>query len=109
MASILCTDEEVSKKGTMKIIQLLPSTLLLALSTTTAQQFNYEVEKRIVDNLNFYLGDPISKTEWLAYYYQNGGFPHNLQPPDRDEYAKLAYSLREPLIYYGLENGTNVG
>ena len=83
--------------------------LLAALPTTEAQQFNFEVEKRVVDNLNFYLGDPISANELLATYYNNGGFPHRLQAPDRDDYAKLAYSLPEHLIYYGLENGTNVG
>ena len=94
----------------MTTITLLSFPLLLLLvRTTSANQFNYEVEKRIVDNMNFYLGDPISTDKLLSTYYTNGGFPHGLQAPDRDDYAKLAYSLPEPLIYYGLEDGTNVG
>ena len=89
---------------------LFLSFLLLALPrAATAQQFNYEVEKRILDRLTFYLGDPIATNQFVADYLHNGGFAHHLEAQDRDAYLTMAYSLSQPLVYYGLENGLCVG
>ena len=74
-----------------------------------AQQFNYEVEKRIRDNLNFFLGMPIETNNIVASYYNNDGFPNQLNATDRDAYLRLAYSLSQRFVYYGMEDGLFAG
>lgn len=91
-----------------------PSFLLLPLLTlvvpkTNAQQFNYEVEKRIRDNLNFFLGQPLANSAFVASFFNDNGFPHQLTAPDRDEYLKVAYSQSKPHVYYGSEQGLFIG
>jgi hypothetical protein len=96
---------------------MMITALLLLLSSTTLvdsfgqefNQFNYGVEKRIVDRLIHFLGDPEGTNEFIATYRRNGAFAHNLQAADRDEYIRLASSLSLSLIYVGLEDGTHMG
>ena len=85
-------------------------TLLLFLTRSIdAQQFNFEVEKRIIDRLGYYLGDFVATNLFLANLRDNGGFPNDLKAPDRDLYLKIAYALDQPLIYIGLEDGLCTG
>lgn len=78
-------------------------------TTTTAQFFNFEVEKRILERLDFYLGDPVAVNQLIDNFRTNGGFINQLKAPDRDLYLSLAYSVSQPLVYYGLEDGTIPG
>jgi hypothetical protein len=89
---------------------ILVALMFSVVATTNAQQqFNYEVEKRILDRLGYYLGAPVAANLFLANYRDNGGFPFQLEAPDRDAYLVTGYSLAQPLLYYGLEDGVCVG
>jgi hypothetical protein len=81
---------------------------LLSLSAS-AQEFNYEVEKRIVERLQFYLGGPVATNQVIANFRENGGFANSMEASDRNVYLALAYSVSQPLVYYGLEDGTCPG
>ena len=87
--------------------------LLVLLCTTwgrlRALQFNYEVEKRVVDRITNFLADPSQTNQFLATYRENGAFRHGLTAPDRDDFIKLAYSVALPLVYCGLEDGSHMG
>jgi hypothetical protein len=74
-----------------------------------AQQFNYEVEKRILERLEFYLGGPVATNQLIANFRANGVFRNNMEAVDRDQYLVIAYSVSQPLVYYGLEDGTCPG
>jgi hypothetical protein len=71
-----------------------------------AQQFNYEVEKRILDRLGYYLGDLVATNQFLANFFFSS---NDFKAPDRDLYLKTAYALAQPLIYIGLEDGQCTG
>jgi hypothetical protein len=94
---------------TANLSLVLFALLTVAATTNGQQQFNYEVEKRIKDRLGFYLGDPVASNLFLANYRDNGGFAFQLEAPDRDAYLATAYSLAQPLVYLGLEDGLCVG
>lgn len=99
----------VSGMGTGTVLlSVILLTLLLCLGID-AQQFNYEVEKRILDRLGYYLGDLVATNLFLANFRDNGGFPNDLKAPDRDLYLKIAYALDQPLVYIGLEDGQCTG
>ena len=74
-----------------------------------ANYFNFEVEKRILERLDFYLGGPMNVNEIIHNFRFNDGFPNNMLASDRDLYLKLAYSVSQPLVYFGLEDGTCIG
>jgi hypothetical protein len=80
-----------------------------AVTVSSAQQFNYEVEKRVLDRLRTYLGDPVLTLDFLRRLLERDGFPHHLNAPDRDEYLAVSHSLQQPLVYYGSETGICVG
>ena len=88
---------------------LLSCLLLSGLSISSAQQFNYEVEKRVLDRLQNYLGDPVLTLDFLRRLLERDGFPHHLNAPDRDEFLAVSHSLQQPLVYYGSETGICVG
>ena len=71
--------------------------------------FNFEVEKRILERLDFYLGGPMNVNEIIHNFRFNDGFPSDMLAADRDLYLKLAYSVSQPLVYFGLEDGTCIG
>jgi hypothetical protein len=83
--------------------------LVARLLPSYAQQFNYEVEKRILERLEFYLGGPVATNQLIANFRTNGVFRNNLEAVDRDQYLGIAYSVSQPLVYYGLEDGTCSG
>ena len=74
-----------------------------------AQKFNYEIEKRIRERLDFFLSAPMQTTGIISKFRRNGGFPNMMQAEDRDLFLQLAYSLPSPLIYFGLEDGACPG
>eukprot|EP00538_Stauroneis_constricta_P000553 CAMPEP_0119572284 /NCGR_PEP_ID=MMETSP1352-20130426/44544_1 /TAXON_ID=265584 /ORGANISM="Stauroneis constricta, Strain CCMP1120" /LENGTH=998 /DNA_ID=CAMNT_0007621969 /DNA_START=74 /DNA_END=3067 /DNA_ORIENTATION=+ len=74
-----------------------------------AQEFNYEVEKRVIERLSEFLGDPVAVNDIIFNFRKHGGFPHQMEAPDRDLYLKMAYSVSQKLIYYGLEDGSISG
>ena len=82
---------------------------LLCLSSSTAQEFNFEVEQRILERLDFYMGDPVEASTLIENFRTNGVFPNDLRAPDRDLYLPVAFGLSQPLVYYALEDGTIPG
>jgi hypothetical protein len=94
--------------GTVLVSVFLTLLLFLTLCVD-AQQFNYEVEKRILDRLDYYLGDLVATNQFLDNFRDSGGFPNDLKAPDRDLYLKVAYALDQPLVYFGLEDGQCTG
>jgi hypothetical protein len=78
-------------------------------SSNTNNYFNFEVEKRILERLDFYLRGPVGVNEILKNFRTNGGFPNEMLSADRDLYLALAYSMPQPLVYFGLEDGTCLG
>jgi hypothetical protein len=74
-----------------------------------AQEFNFEVEQRILERLEFYMGDPVAASTLIENFRSNGVFPHDLRAPDRDLYLALAFGVSQPLVYYALEDGTIPG
>ena len=78
-------------------------------TTTNSNYFNFEIEKRILERLDYYLGGPMGVNEIVYNFRYNDGFPNNLLAADRDLYLKLAYSVSQPLVYFGLEDGTCIG
>jgi hypothetical protein len=91
------------------LLQSLALLLSLFSMSARAQEFNYEVEKRIVERLQFYLGDPVATNQVIVNFRENGGFVNNMEAADRNLYLALAYSVSQPLVYYGLEDGTCPG
>lgn len=82
--------------------------LAVALFPVNAE-FNYEVEKRIVDRLSYYMSQAVDTNKIISNFRYSGGFPNNLAASDRDAYLVLDNSLPMPLIYYGLEDGSITG
>jgi hypothetical protein len=95
--------------GTVLLSVFLTLLLFLSMNIDAQQFFNYEVEKRILDRLGYYLGDLVATNQFLANFRENGGFPNDLKAPDRDLYLTAAYALAQPLIYFGLEDGQCTG
>ena len=89
---------------------LVGNLLLLPLVVVVeGRQFNLEVEKRIRERLDFFLAGPVDTGRVLSGFRRNGGFPHNMEAADRDRFLALAYSVNQPLVYFGLEDGTCPG
>jgi len=72
-------------------------------------EFNYEIEKRVIDRLSQYMTQAVNTNKIISNYRYSGGFPHGLRAQDRDEYLRLDNSLPMPLIYYGMEDGSISG
>lgn len=76
-------------------------------------EFNYEVEKRVLERIDDYMNGPRIANGITAKFRANGGFPHDLQARDRDAYLRFCYSMMQEfkfaLLYYGLEDGTFLG
>jgi len=83
--------------------------LLLGHVAVSAQQFNYEVEKRVLDRLHNYLGETVTTLGFIRKLLERGGFPNGLAAPDRDEYLAVSHSLDQTLVYYGSEEGICTG
>jgi hypothetical protein len=98
----------VASSGGLLLQSLALLFSLLSLSAS-AQEFNYEVEKRIVERLHSFLGDPVATNQLIANFRKYGGFANNMEAADRDVVLALAYSVSEPLVYNGLEDGTCPG
>lgn len=86
---------------------LVVGTLMLVVAD--ARQFNLEVEKRIRERLDFFVAGPVDTGRILSGFRRNGGFPNNMDAADRDRFLALAYSVTQPLVYFGLEDGTCPG
>jgi hypothetical protein len=91
------------------LLQSLALLLSLFSLSASAQQFNYEVEKRIVERLQSYLGVPVATNHVIANFRESGGFANNMEAADLNLYLALAYGFSQPLVYYGLEDGTFPG
>lgn len=88
------------------LFTFLVATLLQA---RDVQSFNFEVEKRIRERLDFFLSGPVDTASVLSKFRRNDGFPNNMDAADRDLFLALAYSVTQPLVYFGLEDGTCPG
>ena len=71
--------------------------------------FNFEVEKRITDRLDFFLSGPRDTAKIISNFRRNGGFPNNMDAADRNQFLALAYGVTQPLVYFALEDGTIPG
>jgi len=93
------------------MVHLVGALLLwtLAVSLSNAQEFNFEVEKRILERLDFYLGGPVASVEVIKNFHENNGFAHDMDARDRDPFLTLAYSVSQPLVYMGREDGLCTG
>jgi hypothetical protein len=74
-----------------------------------SRSFNFEVEKRISERIDFFLSGPTETAKIISSFRRNDGFPHNMDAADRDLFLALAYSVTQPLVYFGLEDGTCPG
>lgn len=96
------------------LLRLL-STIFYYISTIQARDpprsngFNYEAEARLNEYMTSYLSAPSEITTFLSNYYFSGGFPFDLEAPDRDTYLKLVDKLKLHQLYYALENGLIAG
>lgn len=88
---------------------LAPWLIIVGAFVVDGRQFNLEVEKRIRERLDFFLAGPVDTGRVLAGFRRNGGFPNNMDAADRDQFLALAYSVNQPLVYFGLEDGTCPG
>ena len=102
---MVCQGKKSAPNGTALAILLV-----LAVAHFPANaEFNYEVEKRIVDRLSYYMSQAVETNKIISNFRYSGGFPSNLAASDRDAYLVLDNSLLMPLIYYGLEDGSITG
>ena len=96
--------------------------ILLSLSTAAAvkqlpqQQeeqckvFNFEVGRRVQDQLLDFLAEPEEINEFIDQFRSKRGFPSgSLGASDRELYFKLIMSLKSNLIYFALEDGLDMG
>ena len=76
-------------------------------------EFNYEVEKRVLERIDDYMNGPRIANSITANFRTNGGFEHNMDSRDRDAYLRFCYSLMQKfkfdMLYVGLEDGTFIG
>ena len=72
-------------------------------------EFNYEVEKRVLEHLSNFMSAPVLMTTTISNMLVIGGvFNHDLKEQDRDAFLRVAASLPVYHIYYSLEDGTTV-
>ena len=50
--------------------------------------FNYEVERRVNERLDNFLGNPVAANLLTATYRENGGFQNDLKAQDRDAWLQ---------------------
>ena len=84
------------------------------ISTEIELDESYDIiEGRVKENLDNLMNEPELALNAFHQFYHYTGFPHNLQPPDRDFVSKYMFSLMtsyEALeMYYALENGMIMG
>lgn len=90
------------------------SVFIITFQTISVQaEFNYEVEKRVLERIDEFLNGPIIANGLTSNFRANGGFLHDMDAPDRDAYLRFEYSLLQEIqmdmLYYGLEDGTFMG
>lgn len=87
---------------------LVPALLLAA--PALSAEFNYEVERRVRDQLENFMSQAVDANVLLSNYRYGGGFGRSgsLVAADRDAYLTLANSLAIPDVYVGLEDGTHM-
>lgn len=87
--------------------------LFLVLAVPVQAEFNYEVEKRVLERINDFMNGPRIANGVTAKFRSNGGFPSDMVAKDRDAYLRFCYSLMQEfkfdMLYYGLEDGTFIG
>jgi protein-S-isoprenylcysteine O-methyltransferase Ste14 len=92
---------------------LLLQSLALLLSflslSASAQEFTYEVEKRIVERLHYFLAEPVATNQVITNFRENGSFANDMEAADRNLFLALAYSFSRSFVYFGLEDGTSAG
>lgn len=71
-------------------------------------------QRRIQEKVDRFMSSPVDALRLFHAYYQNEGFPNNLQGPDRSKALKYLYSIvtsssTATKPFYGLEDGTFVG
>lgn len=93
----------------MMLIRLNLCLLFFLFPATTQATFNLEVERRVIDRLTDYLGNPLDAAALTSNFRRNGGFRYGMEGRDRDDYLKFAYSLTQNTVYFGLEDGTCLG
>jgi hypothetical protein len=84
----------VASRGGLLLQSLALLLSLLSLSAS-AEELNYEAEKRILERLQFYLGDPVATNEVIAKFRESGGFANNIEAADRNLNLALTYSFSQ--------------
>jgi hypothetical protein len=85
-----------------KFISLM---LLLLLDVTLVQvqaEFNYEVEKRVLESIDDYMNGPRVANSISSKFRMNGGFSHSMDARDRDAYLTFGYSLMQEFKFHFL-------
>ena len=81
----------------------------------TTDHSYYLIEERVLEKLDYFMNQPKFALDAFQHFYNNGGFPNNLQAPDRDFALQFMYSLiltfqeTGQVINYGLEDGLFLG
>lgn len=95
------------------MVQLLLLYLAITLTSVAPAEFNYEVEKRVLERIDDFMNGPQIANSISAKFRTNGGFPNDMDARDRDAYAKFTYTLLQEfkfdMMYVGFEDGTFIG
>ena len=71
-----------------------------------------QVQERVRENVDHFMNAPVLATSLLRDFVDLGGFPHDLQAPDRDGALRYLFSQVQTnhlKVYYGLETGVFLG
>ena len=82
------------------------------LSSATASASERQVQLRVRENIDYFMNAPVLATSLQSDFFDLGGFPHDLEAPDRDlalQYMFSQVQTRQIKVYYGLESGVFVG
>lgn len=96
-------------RNRIRLCPFAASFFLFVVFASAQQSFNREVEKRIRERLDFFLGGPITTSQTIFNFRENGVFPKALDAEDRNLYLSIAYGFDQPLVYYAREDGTISG
>ena len=92
------------------LIALLLTPALMGVAVGTSSFFNYEVERRVQDQLVDFLAPPQEINQFIQEFRTKGGFKSgNLRPMDRELYLKLITSFPSNLVYVYTEDGFGMG
>ena len=81
-------------------------------ASSSASASERQVQLRVRENIDYFMNTPVLATSLQADFFDLGGFPHQLEAPDRDlalQYMFSQVQTRQIKVYYGLESGVFVG